>query len=112
VKQRLELLQRLCTLDRQAALRFLKIIPCFTISEATLERKVAELQQMLAGTTWMAGQLVACQPTLLGARPASRLPSHQAGTQMHACRPTGAYCCRLPGLGPRQAIIPCCRPAL
>jgi hypothetical protein len=79
VEQRLELLQRLCGLDRQAALeRFLHVSNCCTMSEASLEQKVAGLQQMLAGSAWTAGQLVAGMPTLLGAclasRHASRLP--------------------------------------
>jgi hypothetical protein len=85
VEQRLELLQRLCGLDWQAVLkRFLHARDCITISEATLEQKVAELQEMLAGSAWTAGQLVAAMPTLLGARPAGRRTCQQAAMCLRA----------------------------
>jgi hypothetical protein len=82
VEQRLELLQRLCGPDRQAALgRFLHDHSCFSIGEASLEQKVAGLQQILMGRAWTAGQLVVGQPSLLGARLAGR----HASRLPHAC---------------------------
>jgi hypothetical protein len=84
VERRLELLQRLCGLHRQAALgRFLHETSCFSIGEAMLEQKVAGLQHMLAGSAWTAGQLFVGMPTLLGARLASRNASRLPDACMH-----------------------------
>jgi hypothetical protein len=103
VEQRLERLQRLFSLERQAALeRFMHVHTCFSRSEASLEQKVAGLQQMLAGSAWTAGQLVMGQPTLLGAHlagcHASRLPD--------ACmlRPATCLVVGLASLSPAAAL--------
>jgi hypothetical protein len=103
VEQRLELLQRLSGLDRQAALgRFLHSHHCFAYSESSLEQKVARLQQMLAGRALTAGQLVAGMPTLLGARLAGRHASRLPDACMLLLSPA------LIGASPGFSLLPPC----
>ncbi len=86
IKARLGLLQQLCGLEQQAAVEaFLHVHTCFNQSDERISKAVAGLQQMLAGSRWTAGQLVASHPALLGEPCLARLPAAQL--PFHAAMP-------------------------
>jgi hypothetical protein len=110
VTARLGLLQQLCGLDQQAALeRFLHVHHCLAIGDDTISQKVAELQRMLAGSRWTAGQLVASQPTLLGE---PRLASSNNASRLSCMSDCIAACNAMPFHCPSSApLLTACRSA-